>query len=623
MTTARPQNNITDILTIIMQIRYLIHAGLLIAALTLTGCATPPTPSEQPDNKINTPADPLVTLLNHAEKEKNPKHQAELLLQAADLYLQRNQNENAFTLLHSINYEPLPQRLKEQYLLLALDASLKIPEQPELRLLLENVKPGYFDQVPVDAQRKAGELLASAFEHLGQPLQAAFARIKTVGLYDTADQSAIHEKIWSQLTSTPLIELTQAYEHQSHYDIQGWLQLAITIKQHEISLDDQLLALNQWLATWPAHPAALNLPKALALLAKLPESRPKKIAILLPSTGNLANAANAIREGFLSAYYRDQTPARKSLALVFINSDDETTSIHSQLLQEMPDLVIGPLEKSKATELSAIPNAPYSVLALNYLENLTPASDQFFQFGLSSEHEAEQIVDRLTANHLHRVITIAPQSDWGKRVEQAFSRQWASFDGEIAERIFYTPTSNLSQEIEQALLVKDSRDRARTLKSLLGTSIELAPRRRKDIDAFIVIATPEIARQLKPLFAFHFAADIPVYATSQIFTGQINPQKDNDLNGIYFTETPWVLAASNPLRNELADLYPNAMLRYDRLFAMGVDSYQLSPRLVLLQNIENSAMHGETGILTMNKQHQIIRKLEWARFSEGTPRPVN
>ena len=52
--------------------------------------------------------------------------------------------------------------------------------------------------------------------------------------------------------------------------------------------------------------------------------------------------------------------------------------------------------------------------------------------------------------------------------------------------------------------------------------------------------------------AFQYAGDLPVYATSHLYTGTNNPTQDQDLNGIRFCETPWLLNPSDPTRQQVA-----------------------------------------------------------------------
>ncbi|MCS5561427.1 MAG: penicillin-binding protein activator, partial [Marinobacter nauticus] len=57
-----------------------------------------------------------------------------------------------------------------------------------------------------------------------------------------------------------------------------------------------------------------------------------------------------------------------------------------------------------------------------------------------------------------------------------------------------------------------------------------------------------------------------------------------------------------------------------RLFAMGADAWQLSKRLPLLRQVEDAAIEGQTGILTMDPDGSIHREQRWAQFQGGTPK---
>ncbi len=49
-----------------------------------------------------------------------------------------------------------------------------------------------------------------------------------------------------------------------------------------------------------------------------------------------------------------------------------------------------------------------------------------------------------------------------------------------------------------------------------------------------LLSYPSKARQIMPLLKYYYAGDVPVYATSSVYTGGVNVMKDRDLNGIIF-----------------------------------------------------------------------------------------
>ena len=124
-----------------------------------------------------------------------------------------------------------------------------------------------------------------------------------------------------------------------------------------------------------------------------------------------------------------------------------------------------------------------------------------------------------------------------------------------------------NKSIEQILQLDLSQGRARDLKQLLG-SFEFEPRRRQDVDAIFMLATPRLGRQIKPLLAFHYAGEIPVYATSDIYEG--TAQSEPDLNGIIFSNLPWFFQ-NTPEKNSLLK-NNEAPAKLQRLYALGVDA---------------------------------------------------
>ena len=149
-----------------------------------------------------------------------------------------------------------------------------------------------------------------------------------------------------------------------------------------------------------------------------------------------------------------------------------------------------------------------------------------------------------------------------------------------------------------------------------GLSLETQPERRNDLDAILMLASHEEAKQIKPLLAFNFAQDLPVYASSSVhIPGQVDT--NNDLSGVQFPDIPWVFNQSNPLRTQIEQARPFLSDRYTRFYALGADAYLLAPRLSLLREIENSFAQGLTGKLNINPEGVIERELQWAMDRNG------
>ena len=122
---------------------------------------------------------------------------------------------------------------------------------------------------------------------------------------------------------------------------------------------------------------------------------------------------------------------------------------------------------------------------------------------------------------------------------------------------------------------------------------------------------------MKPTLAFYFAGDIPVYALPSIYDGLDNQSANQDLNGIVFTDAPWLLANYDPLKANAASNLRPAQGPVQRFRAMGIDSFRLYARLTLLQNREITSLPGATGLLSVDENGRIHRRLEVARFVDG------
>ena len=116
----------------------------------------------------------------------------------------------------------------------------------------------------------------------------------------------------------------------------------------------------------------------------------------------------------------------------------------------------------------------------------------------------------------------------------------------------------LAQQIADLFQLRQSEARAKRLRNTLGTDVAALPVRRQDVDFIFLAATPQQAQQIKPTLNFQYAGDVPVYATSHVFSASGDVNQYNDMNGIRFCETPWLLEANDPLRRQVTAQWPQA-----------------------------------------------------------------
>ncbi len=591
-------------------------ASVFTAALLSAGCAT-----VNLETHVAQTADQALEL---ASNEDNTETAQAYLLRIASRFQDQGNHEAARTLLQSRQLAQPASGLGNQKLLLAMASATALGDESWAKAIAGELAPSTFIDYPADLITRAANLQTDTYSLAGEPIPAAMTLILLAQTDNTADAQQIHNRIWSLLEQVSEDDLSSASAEAIGYEAQGWLELASLVKTPDAGIDEQGRIIRNWQNNWPGHPAAQVLPAELRLIATLAESRPEKIALALPLEGPLATAGKAIRDGFLAAYYLDDSADRGETDIrIFNTAGTAFADLYKQLSEQDIDLVVGPLEKEALAGLGSMNMLPVPALGLNYLPADTRPADGLYQFGLSAEDEARQIADRLAAEQLRQVLVLIPGGEWGDRVEAALLKRMASNEGGALDIERFYREDNLRAVTADLLGITVSRDRAIQVERTIGMDVEFEPRRRQDADAIVMVAEPTVARQFKPLFAFYFGGDLPVYSPSIIYEGTPAPSRDRDLNGVIFTDIPWVLGDDNELRTRATENLSGTRGQPGRLFAMGADAWHLSKRLPLLRQVESASISGQTGILTMTAEGSIHREQLWAQFRNGIPELIS
>jgi hypothetical protein len=461
--------------------------------------------------------------------------------------------------------------------------------------------------------------LGQAYQDSAQYEQALAAYLQL----DDADENNsslnfnVHDEIWEAINRFSPAQLDNFANTADNYQSRGWVELARVVTSEQYSIRSQLDAINQWRRIWSQHPAAQQLPPQLEKLTQTWEQRPKHIALILPLQDS---AGRAIQEGFLSAYYAALDVSRDVPKISVFDSSNQTTvyPIYDAAVASGADLIIGPLYKQLVNQLQQLDELPLPTLALNYADESSSISTNLTQFGLAPEDEIEQAVNLAwQAGHRNAAI-ITPQSSDYQRLQQTFANSWIGRGGNLVSQSTFSGDNDYADVIKRLIAIDSSELRRDRLVQLLPrSSVEFTPRRRGDIDFIFLIANPREGRQIKPTLAFYFAGDIPVYALPSIYDGLNNQSANQDLNGIVFTDAPWILADYDPLKTNATSSLRPAQGPVQRFRAMGIDSFRLSSRLQQFNEKDITSLLGATGILSMDGTGRIHRRLEVARFVDG------
>jgi len=572
---------------------------LCIAAM-LSACAS--SPSSTLGELPRTPQASTQQLLKEADAS-DPAKAALLRLSAADQAMQQGDQTQARQILEQIALDQL--KPAQQMFAKTLEAELALAANEPERALQALQHPSFsrLAELPVEQQVRTQLARAQALEASNQPLDAARERTFIAPLLSGDAAQRNHEAIWSLVSGLKADQLSAT---TADADLAGWLALAGSVKRAG-TIGQQQRAIDAWVQQNPNHPAARNLPESLQKLRQLAEKPLSHIALLLPMDGPLASVAQALRDGFLAAHLQ----AGQDLNIELYDSSrmNSLDDFYNQARAAGVELVVGPLDKDLVRKLAERDQLPIPTLALNYSDANQQAPAQLFQFGLAAEDEAREVARRAWADGHRRAIALTPRGDWGNRVFEAFRREWQQLGGTVVAAEPLAEPIELANQIAELLQIR-------------STDGDSRPTRRQDIDFLFLAATPQQAQQVKPTLIFQYAGDLPVYATSHVNSATENRTQYLDLEGIRFTETPWLLDDQLPLRQEIERKWPQARGSLGRLYAMGADAYLLAPRLNQLLALPETKLDGLSGTLSITPDQRIERRLPWAVFQDGKVQPL-
>lgn len=344
------------------------------------------------------------------------------------------------------------------------------------------------------------------------------------------------------------------------------------------------------------------------------------IALLLPVTGRASAAAISVRDGFMTAYFQTPVNERPRVRVY----DTGTVSVASALAQatsEGADFIVGPLTREEVVAAADYPAVRPPVLALNFLPAERPPPAQFYQYALSPEDEARLAARRVLEDHHRHGVAIVPTGDWGARVLAAFKQELQAGGGDLLAATQIDPArTDYSTSITEVLRLSDSSARYHRLESVLGTKLQFEPRRRNDIEFIFAPAPANTERLLRPQLRFHFAGDIPTYATSDAF--EPDPRANEDLDGLIFPDMPWMLGGelAEAVHAAARQAWPADGPHRGRLFAFGFDALRLTQALKHMGVNGNISVDGLTGHLSLDAQHRVHRDIGWAQVHNGEVR---
>ena len=441
---------------------------------------------------------------------------------------------------------------------------------------------------------------ASAYRQLGMIIAALRFDAERLRYLEADQLNAETRRILGELEQLPdriLLDLSIGT------DLLAGLAHALQLKTTSTTDED---AISQWLRKYRAHPLLKARLTDYEFLTEAALPDDFKVTVLLPLSGDWANAGRAIRDGILFEYQQRQTTV--GVALTVIDSESLTPEQLIATGQSTDtEFVIGPLQKDKiAILLESKPRMP--LLLLNRVQtNALLLKSPTYSLSLAVEDDAESTINQIAREvDQARVVVFHSDSPLGVRSAEAIRQQLTVVGGSHAGQ-FILDDKKPETAITQAFGVTDSENRRRELSKTLALRLEHTPRIRQDMSAVVVHTDPKKAQRIRPLLDFYYLDQTPVYLIGA-YRDDL-PDIVEDLKNTRVMVTPWDLGT--PAKQALASR-PLARGVFGSLVGVGIDAMSMA---VQLGFGGSTSIQGETGFLTLGADSMIHRQLSTIHIS--------
>lgn len=325
-----------------------------------------------------------------------------------------------------------------------------------------------------------------------------------------------------------------------------------------------------------------------------PDAR-EHIALLLPlAAPALKSAALAVQNGFTAAAAQSYSPPFKVRLYPTTGKSQDILDVYQQAVQEGASMVIGPLTRSGVNALARSNLVTIPTLALNVADDDIDLPAKLYFYGLDTAAEAQHLAELAAIDSTrHHAIIIADRSELSRRLKAAFADAWI--------RPGNTTSAEEVEIIEQEML---SRLRAYTA----------------DSDSVVFLALNGTGSQTIRQFIH---SDTPVYVTSLILTDQCDSACFQALDGVRFTDMPWLLEQNSVLTEKYDHPDKPVTTSLLRFYALGIDTFRLIEAMTQTRFLEHIRLDGITGEIYFQSPNRFDRKQTPVIFENGQIVPDN
>lgn len=403
------------------------------------------------------------------------------------------------------------------------------------------------------------------------------------------EQIVIEYDIWQTIKKIPKQQREELIsDYPEEVNLINWLEF---VEITEKKLLEQKQQLQDNLIFNPLSDFNKNL--TTALISKLTTPyQIKKVAVLLPFSGNYRQVSLQIRNGII----KNRLENHPDLTLSFYDSSnaEQIVETYQTALKEGAEFIIGPIKKETIQALNSaeqITINPKTILTLN--ESSLP------NFTYSSSTEGQQITQKLCSKEYQNVGILTSNKKLDSELALQIANQWQQLTGDsVILKSYPQKRPNLRKALGSLINSDKSAARKNNLRWLLKQDLSFTHRTRQDLDAIVLLGNTKQLAVFQPQFKF-FNLKLPVYGSAKITPAKLfNSKANKDLKNIHFPSYP-------------AALYPSSLT--SKLEAFGWDSFLIATQQHLFSpNIcLNTGMTGKLNRDGLIYDHQYI----WAKYN--------
>lgn len=498
----------------------------------------------------------------------------------------------------------------EAHLLAALSASNLDNATDSFRFLLQADR--LIAARHPDNQNKLNETKATILEHFGNWLEAVNLRMDLAYNLPLDEGDNNQTKLWLAIQNLTQNEIDELFQQQRPL-LNGWLNISGILRNQSLSIEQQLAMFHDWQAENPNHPAALSPPQDFQIMSSVEKMAPTNIVLMLPMSGKLERASQAIVDGFFANYY-NQKETRPKVTIINVDNYSNIADAVTAANEQQPDVIIGPLQKNNVAQVGRL-NLPYPVIALNQLD-INQHAKNLYHFSLNAEDEIYELIAFAKQEGATKAAILSTQDTWALKQSDEFRAAAIEENVIITSNQSYANTPKGRQDaIQKLLLINESHARRKLVEQWTGTKVDSIARSREDLDYVYYVGKLNDAKQIRPLLDFYFADKIPMLSSSTLNDSEpdksINP---SDIERILFTEVP-ALTPNNTALTALPKNQNSNILR--RLQALGADAYLLANKYPLFTLLPSTKIAANTGIITMDENGIFHKRPEIMTYRKG------